>query len=159
MSDPIKSDFEGTLIESERAHTNAHAHEYLEYGESPATTEPAACEFRDIEHRPCLRPSGHTGLHDVYEADPATPVGEQAQPTIGELLGISSYALEPDARVNARLAIIERCVSNQRKIEVLTEALKDLYDYQQRISSPDTRWELPVYQRVRAALATIDKKL
>ncbi len=35
----------------------------------------------------------------------------------------------------------------------LVAALQDLYDYQQSISSPDTRWGLPVYQRARAALS------
>src|SRR5687767_9448064 len=35
----------------------------------------------------------------------------------------------------------------------LITALQDLYDYQQSISSPDTRWGLPIYQRARAALS------
>jgi hypothetical protein len=32
------------------------------------------------------------------------------------------------------------------------QSLQELYNHQQRISSPDTRWELGVYQRARAAL-------
>lgn len=36
--------------------------------------------------------------------------------------------------------------------DALVEALQALYSYQQTISSPDTRWELPVYQQARAAI-------
>ena len=37
----------------------------------------------------------------------------------------------------------------------LYDALKALYDYQQSISSPDTRWGLPIYERARVALAAV----
>jgi hypothetical protein len=37
----------------------------------------------------------------------------------------------------------------KKKLEATKASLKELYDYQQRISSPDTKWELPIYQRAR----------
>jgi hypothetical protein len=46
------------------------------------------------------------------------------------------------------------CIQQDTR-ERLNEALqvvKSLYDYQLRISSPDTRWELPHYQRAREVM-------
>ena len=38
------------------------------------------------------------------------------------------------------------------KLDEALEVVKSLYDYQLRISSPDTRWELPHYQRAREVM-------
>lgn len=62
--------------------------------------------------------------------------------------------VSPDeARENAHFAV--RAVNN---FEALVESLRELYEYQQQISSPDTRWGLPIYEKARAALASATKE-
>jgi hypothetical protein len=54
----------------------------------------------------------------------------------------------PYERMTVEYAVWELREENKR----LREALEALMAHQLRISSPDTRWELPVYQQARAAL-------
>lgn len=68
------------------------------------------------------------------------------------MLSENSLLTLDQARQMALDAIPDLLAAAERE-QKLREALQVLYDYQQRISSPDTRWELPVYQQARAALA------
>ena len=50
----------------------------------------------------------------------------------------------------------ETSSSREQAYKAVVEAARGMYSYQQSISSPDTRWGLPVYQKFRAALADLD---